>query len=407
MLFMPEPDKSLLDPISNPISNPIISDNINVQGTIQDANARLIAILDAAVDALVIIDGKGNIELFNAAAQKMFLYSKQDIFGKNVKLLMPTAYSNKHDEYLASYLTSGEPKIIGKGRKMKGIKSNGEEFPIFLSIGEVKESSHIQFVGIIRDISEQERDKKEAQESRERLSHASRLSSMGELAAGIAHEMNQPLSAITSYSQASKRLLLATQNNEEKVVAALDKICNQAIRASEVINRLRKFVKKRIAQREPVDLNGLILETVNLAKVDTRILDHQIIVELHQHTQPKLLADPVQIQQVLLNLIRNGIDAMEHIKGAPLRIKSKWLSDELVEVSVVDCGHGMDEEVSNAIFTPFMTTKETGMGMGLTVSQTIIHAHGGNIYYVASQSTGCIFSFSLPATVIKQENIEK
>ena len=390
---MPEPDKSIL--------NKMLLDNTGGQEIIKDANARLNALLDAAVDGLVIIDGKGNIELFNNAAQKMFLYTSHEVLGKNIKMLMPAPFSDEHDKYLSSYLSTGETKIIGKGRKVRGKKSNGEEFPIFLSVGGVKDSSHTQFVGIIRDISEQERDRIEAQESRERLSHASRLSSMGELAAGIAHEMNQPLSAISSYSQASKRLLLNTsQLNEEKVVAALDKICDQAIRASEVINRLRKFVKKRVAQRESVDLNGLILETVNLAKVDTRILDHEVIVELNHHTQPELLADPVQIQQVLLNLIRNGIDAMEHIKGAPLLIQSQWLSDELVEVSVIDCGHGMDEEVSSTIFTPFITTKETGMGMGLPVSQTIIHAHGGRIYYVASQPTGCIFSFSLPATVI-------
>ena len=118
---------------------------------------------------------------------------------------------------------------------------------------------------------------------------------MGELAAGIAHEMNQPLSAISSYSQASKRLLLTTtQDNEQKVVAALDKICDQAIRASEVLNRLRNFVKKRVAQREPVDLNLLIIETVNLAKIDTRILDHEVILELSPNKKPKLLADPVQ-----------------------------------------------------------------------------------------------------------------
>ena len=115
----------------------------------------------------------------------------------------------------------------------------------------------------------------------------------------------------------------------------------------------------------------------------------------------------MQIQQVLLNLIRNGIDAMEHIKGSPLRIQSQWLSDELIEVSVIDCGHGMHEDVSNGIFTPFLTTKETGMGMGLPVSQTIIHAHGGRIYFGPRKPTGCIFSFSLPATVINQKNSEK
>jgi two-component system sensor kinase FixL len=391
MLLMLEPDKSIL--------NHVLSDKNSGQGTIKDANERLIALLDAAVDALVIIDAKGNIELFNHAAQIMFGYSNQEVFGQNIKMLMPAPFSIEHDKYLSCYLASGEAKIIGKGRKVKGKKSNGEEFPIFLSVGEVKDSSHIQFVGIIRDISEQERDRIEASQSRERLSHASRLSSMGELAAGIAHEMNQPLSAISSYAQASKRLLhSATRDSEIKVVAALDKICDQAIRASEVINRLRTFVKKRVAQRETVDLNALIFETVNLAKVDTRIIDHEVILKLCHHNKPQLIADPVQIQQVLLNLIRNGIDAMENIKGAPLRIHSQWLSDKIIEVSVIDCGLGIDEKTSSDIFNPFFTTKEAGMGMGLTVSQNIIHAHGGSIYFGPRKTSGCIFSFSLPAT---------
>ncbi|MFT5924524.1 MAG: two-component system sensor kinase FixL [Paraglaciecola sp.] len=400
MLLMPDPGKSIL--------NQMLSDKASSQGTIKDANERLIALLDAAVDALVIIDGKGNIELFNSAAQKMFGYSQQDVFGKNIKTLMPAPFSVEHDKYLSSYLASGEAKIIGKGRKVRGKKFNGEEFPIFLSVGEVKNSSHIQFVGIIRDISEQERDRIEARESSERLSHASRLSSMGDLAAGIAHEMNQPLSAISSYAQASKRLLQsATKDNKVKVVTALDKICDQAIRASEVINRLRTFVKKRIAQRESVDLNALILETVNLAKVDTRILDHEVLLKLCHDKMPKLLADRVQIQQVLLNLIRNGIDAMEHNKGAPLLIKSHWLSNLMIEVSVIDCGHGIDQKTSRGIFNPFFTTKATGMGMGLSVSQTIIHAHGGDIYFGPGENSGCTFSFSLPATLICQEDMEK
>lgn len=382
-------------------------ENSEGQAPIKDANARLIALLDAAVDALIIIDGKGNVELFNTAAQNMFLYTSQEVLGKNIKMLMPTPFREEHDKYLSSYLSSGESKIIGKGRKVKGKKSNGDEFPIFLSVGEVKESSHTQFVGIIRDISEQENDRIEARESRERLSHASRLSSMGELAAGIAHEMNQPLSAITSYAQASKRLLQSnTEDNKEKVVAALDKICDQAIRASDVIARLRTFVKKRVAQRQSVDLNRLILETVNLAKVDTRILDHEVILELDHQNKPLLSADPVQVQQVLLNLIRNGIDAMEHLKGAPLHINCQWLSDGLIEVSVIDSGVGMDQQTISSIFNPFFTTKESGMGMGLSVSQTIIHAHGGRINFDSSQPSGCIFSFNLPATVISQEDIE-
>jgi two-component system sensor kinase FixL len=392
------PDTSIL--------NQMLPDKTRTQGTIKDANERLIALLDAAVDALVIIDGKGNIELFNAAAQTMFLYAKQEVFGKNIKILMSDPFSNGHDAYLSSYLTSKEAKIISKGREGRGKKSTGEEFPIFLSIGEVKNSSHTQFVGIIRDISAQERDKIEAQESRERLSHASRLNSMGDLAAGIAHEMNQPLSAISSYAQASKRLLQSTtQDNKIMVVAALDKICDQAIRASEVINRLRAFVKTQVVQKEFIDLNKLILETVDLAKIDTRILDHDVILKLDRSKKPKVLADPVQIQQVLLNLIRNGIDAMELIKGAPLRIHSQWLTDVMIEVSIIDYGGGMDKKTSSSIFTPFFTTKETGMGMGLSVSQTIIHAHGGDLYFGPGLTSGYVFSFSLPATLISHEDI--
>jgi two-component system sensor kinase FixL len=393
---MPKTGKSIL--------NRMLSDSDDNKKSNKDVNASLNALFDAVLDGLIIIDKKGNIQLFNSAAQKMFLYSNQEVLDKNIKLLMPKLYDDKRDKYLPSYQNYCDTKVINEGRKVTGKKSNGDEFPIFISVGEVKGSSHVQFVCIIRNISEQERDRVEAQESRERLSHASRLSSMGELAAGIAHELNQPLSAISSYSQASKRLLLSrTQINEEKVAATLDKICDQAIRASEVINRLRSFVKKRVSNRQSVDLNELILETVNLAKVDTRILDFEVIVELNLETQPRLLADPLQIQQVLLSLIRNGIEAMEHVKGAPLRIQCKWLTDGLVEVSVVDCGHGMDEEINNGIFTPFITNKESGMGMGLPVSQTIINAHGGRIYYVAGQPTGCIFSFSLPASIIKKK----
>lgn len=399
MVLMPEPKKTLLQ-------QNLVKDGEG-QTPIKDANARLVALLDAAVDALIIIDGKGNIEVFNTAAQKMFLYTSEEVLGKNIKLLMPTPFKEEHDKYLSSYLTSGESKIIGKGRKVRGKKSNGEEFPIFLSVGEVKESSHTQFVGIIRDITEQENDRIEAQESRDRLSYASKLSSMSELAVGIAHEMNQPLSAITSYAQASKRLLQSsTADNKDKVVAALDKICDQAIRASDVIVQLRAFVKKRAAQRQSVDLNRLIRETVNLAKVEIGILDHEVILELNHKNIPQLSADPLQIQQVLLNLIRNGLDAMEHLKGAPLHIRCRWLSDDLIEVSFMDSGHGMDEKTSNSIFTPFFTTKESGMGMGLSVSQTIIHAHGGRLYFDSNHPSGCIFSFSLPATAINQEGME-
>ncbi len=396
-------DKNTTETSTQPMSSKDISDE-----AIRDANARLISILNAAVDALVIIDQHGKIELVNAATEMMFLYTREELIGQNVNLLMPSHFKDKHNQYISSYIASRKPKVIGKGRMLQATKSDGSEFPVFISVGEVQASSHTQFVGIIRDISLEEKSRIEIQEIRDKLAHVSGLNSMGELAAGIAHEINQPLSAISSYAQASKRMILSPESdNKELVISALDKICNQAIRANEVINHLRSLVKKRVAQRQNVLLNTLINETVSLAKVDTRILDHDIILDLTSSKPPELNVDPIQIQQVLLNFIRNAIDAMEDSKGMPLTIRSHWLSDEVVEVSVIDSGHGMDANMSDNVFTPFFTTKETGMGMGLAISQTIIHAHGGRIYCKPNVPKGSIFSFSLSIAASSQKNSEQ
>lgn len=369
-----------------------------------DSNARLLALLNAAVDAFVIIDERGTIELFNHAAEMMFGYSCNDVLGKNVAILMPSDIASQHDNYLMNYIQTSDSKVIGKSRKVMGRKFDGNEFPINISVGEVLESSHRQFVGIIRDMSEQEKIKAEAQENRERLSHAARLNAAGELAAGIAHEMNQPLTAITSYAQASRRLLRTPNDgNLSRVKGALDKICDQALRTSEVLNQLRTFVKKRTGDRKHIELNQTIRETINLAQIDTRISQHNVILELEENNQPILLANQVQIQQVLLNLIRNGLDAMEKMEGSPLKITSQWLSEQTIEVSVIDCGDGLEENISKQVFTPFYTTKETGMGMGLPISQTIIHAHGGDIYIKNTNDSLTNFSFSLPATSMKSE----
>jgi two-component system sensor kinase FixL len=380
----------------------------NDKQAIKDANERLIATLNATPDAFIIIDKSGIIELVNATTETMFLYSSEELLGHNISMLMPEPLKNAHDGYISAYLQSGEANIIGKGRKLHAVKSNGHQFPIFLSVGEVKGSSHIQFVGLIRDITEQEKSQAALTQSQEKLAQATRLSSMGELAAGIAHEINQPLAAISSYAQASKRMINSSETDHTKTISeTLDKICDQALRANEVINRLRNLVKRHVAQRQKVNLFSLIHETVNLAKIDKRMLDHEIILGIEESRAIELFVDPIQIQQVLLNLIRNAVDAMEQVKGAPLHIQCRWVSTKDIEVSVIDYGKGIDADESNSIFAPFYTTKETGMGMGLSVSQTIIHGHGGRIYYSSNQAKGSVFSFSLPVLTENQSGIEK
>jgi len=375
---------------------------------IKDASARLIAIIDASPDAFIIIDQDGKIELINAAVESMFLYSRKELMGQNVNMLIPGSLKNAHDDYLSSYKKSGKSNIIGTGRKLRAKKSDGQEFPIYLSVGEVKHSSHIQFVGIIRDISSEEQYQATLIDNQQKLMQAARLSSMGELAAGITHEINQPLSAISNYAQASKRLLNSPDTDHTKTIyKALDTIDKQAQRASDFIIGLKALANKHASQRKRVRLLPLMEETVMLAKLDARVLNHEIILHLQESQDIEVLADPIQIQQVLLNLIRNALDAIEQIKDSPILIKATRLSSSDIEISVIDCGKGIDKQTTEQIFTPFFTTKESGMGIGLAVCKTIINAHGGRIYFVANDPKGCIFSFSLPTFKQSQQQAKE
>lgn len=372
-----------------------------------DANAKLNALLNATVDAIIIINHLGTIELFNAAAERMFGYESVSVVGKNVKVLMPEPYQKEHDQYLNHYMQTKEKRIIGMGREVKALKSNGDIFPIELSVGEVRYASHKQFVGIIRDISEQVKARSEAIDNRERLAHVTRLTTMGEMAAGIAHEINQPLSAITSYAHASRNMLEAcneidSKNHErqQKILSTLEKISDQAIRAGEVISRLRDFVKQKKEQRAQVDLNWLIYETVKLAEVDTRLLDHGIELQLTNTPEAQINADSVQVQQVLFNLIRNAIDAMDNQLNEPVCIRTQWLDKDTIEVSVSDTGYGVTEDNRSKLFNPFFSTKKTGMGIGLSISHSIIVAHGGDLRHCHGVAKGSVFAFTLPASPI-------
>jgi len=361
--------------------------------------ATLQALLDAAVDGIITIDPNGVINAVNASAERIFKYVSDDLIGKNISMLMPSPYSEHHDEYLADYARTREPKIIGKGRTVVGLKSDGVTFPVELSVGEISTSAGIQgFIGIVRDISARVQAEDDARQNREQLAHVTRLNSMGEMAAGIAHEVNQPLTAIASYSQACRHLLNQAEPQVIKVQEVLKKIDDQAIRASEVIQRLRRFVKKRDGEFDNVNIQELISDTLALAKTDTRLLDFPVEVNIYPEVNP-VLVDAIQVQQVLLNLIRNGVDAMSTAPGS----REKKLSIEVlmhdpdgVEVIVRDFGPGLSEEAISKLFHPFYTTKSSGMGIGLCVSRSIVRAHGGDLWYQAPQKgNGAEFHFTL------------
>jgi two-component system sensor kinase FixL len=487
------------------------------------------AVLDAAVDAIVVIDHIGTIQEFSQAAQRVFGYAPEEIIGRNVRELMPEPYHSEHDGYLQRYVGSRDPHIIGVGREVRAKRKDGSVFPCDLAVGQVSGVEPPRFIGFIRDITARKQaeellrrsetelrlaqelanlgnyvmhiggsapdyfspqlhrilgvqpgdpavvreeflgkwvhptDRKrvgaefermdagrsaldieyqvvlrdgtvkhlhhlaqavfgpdgklqkyvgtihditdrrhaedEARVLQERLTHFSRLSTMGEMAAGLAHEINQPLSAIATYAQACQRLIRLPEPEIDDVVSALEQINAQALRAGEVIRRLRNFVKNREVKREPVNCARLLEDLRTLAETDARL--HNIRLRLDcQEPLPTVYADPIQLQQVILNLVRNAIDAMV---DAPedrreVVLMTREAADGEVEVTVIDHGTGLAPEATEHLFNPFFTTKAAGTGLGLAISRSIVRAHGGRLWHTPNDDCGVRFHFTLPVS---------
>ncbi len=359
------------------------------------------AILDTAVDAIIIIDEQGTIESFNQAATRMFGHDPEQVLGRNVSLLMDEPYRSQHHLYLRRYLDSGDPRIIGFGRELEALHADGHSFPIYLAVSEIDITDRRRFTGIVRDLSEQRASREALAEQREKLAHVGRLSTMGEMTASIAHEINQPLTAISMYAQAGLKLL-DHGGDLTKLQGALEKLNVQALRAGAVIERIQRFARAQEGVRQFVNVNELIRDLLKLAETDARLHDIELSLELDEHLTrqpPDFYADAIQIQQVILNLIRNAIDAMNEIDcryGRRILIRSSLLEGERVEVSVADLGPGVAESEVDLLFTPFHTTKKEGMGMGLSICRSIITDHGGELDYFDNEGPGATFYFRLP-----------
>jgi len=365
-----------------------------------EREAELMAILRTAVDAIVLMDANGRIEIVNAAAEKLFGYSQAELAGQPVEILMAEPHRSRHTGYLQRYLATGAARIIGIGRELEACTRDGRRIPIHLSVSEIRlEGSH-RFTGFIRDLSEQRATRETIAEQRERLAHVGRLSTMGEMTASIAHEINQPLTAISMYAQSGLKLLQRSDPDLAKLGMALEKLNTQTLRAGAIIERIQRFTRAQDSQRESVEINTLMRELVKLAEGDARLHDLELDFDLATGL-PLLLADPIQLQQVALNLIRNAIDAMNEIgcaNGRCIRIATAALPDGRVEVAVTDQGPGVAEDQTDLLFTPFHTTKKEGMGMGLSICRTIIAEHGGILGFRprSDDTPGAEFYFTLP-----------
>jgi two-component system sensor kinase FixL len=373
---------------------------IQAAASTRDALAReahLASILDTVPDAMIVIGEDGIVQSFSSAAERLFGYSAAEVIGKNVKMLMPSPYRENHDDYLRRYMRTGERRIIGIGRVVVGERRDGSTFPMELAVGEMRSSDRHFFTGFIRDITQRQKSEARLQELQSELVHVSRLTAMGQMASALAHELNQPLLAIVGYMKGSRRLLESgAADRSDSLRDAMDKAGDQALRAGQIIRRLREFVGRGDSERRVESVKKLIEEASALALVGTK--DQGVRVRFQFDPAVDLvLVDKVQIQQVLLNLLRNAVEAMEASQRRELVISTAAGDGEMVAVSVADTGSGIAQDLMAQLFQPFVTNKRHGMGVGLSICRTIVEAHGGEITVEPNPDGGTVFRFTVRA----------
>ena len=386
--------------------------------------AHLRSILETVPDAMIVIDERGYILSFSAAAERMFGFLEDEVLGENVSMLMPSPDRERHDGYLDRYLRAGERRIIGIGRVLTARHRDGATFPIELSVGEARIGDDRVFTGFIRDLTERQEAELRVHDLQSVLAHVQRVSEMGTLATSLAHELNQPLTAIANYVETARDMLLQNAENIATIESlvdqqalgdggsaarellktnaetiaivreALDECASQSVRAGQIVRRLRDFISRGDTERRIESLQRLITEASALALVGAGDQNIEVDVRLDPVTD-RVLVDRIQIQQVLLNLIRNAIEAMADSAVRRLLVYSEREVGGFVRVTVADSGPGLADDIAERLFEPFRSTKSSGMGLGLSISAAIVEAHGGRIWAEPSKLGGTAFHFTV------------
>lgn len=363
-----------------------------------DYRARFEALITAAADGILVVDAAGLVQVYNAACEQIFGYPARDVVGRSVSMLLPPDYQAKYNTYLETARLTGRERTFDSTMTVVGQRRDGTTFPMHLSIGEGSSPDGNILVVIVRDMTERQNSERRAQELQQELLHVSRLSAMGEMSSALAHEVNQPLAAISNYLKAAQRTLAThTDLSSLKVRDMLEKAIAQTTRAGQVIRRLRDFIEKGITDREVEDLNLVINEAMGLALLGAVEAGVHATVVLDP-AGPRVLIDKIQIQQVVLNLVRNSIEALQETTRRELTIRTS-VEGDYAQVTVTDTGPGLAPEVAARLFEPFVTTKGAGMGIGLSISKTIIEGHGGRLWATPNLDTGVAFHFNIPLAV--------
>lgn len=383
-----------------------ISEMHNTLAEVEQSTSVLQSILATVPDPMVVMDEKCRVTSFSAAAEQLFGYTEGELLGQNIKILMPAPYHEEHDNYVEHYIRTGEKRIIGIGRTVEGKKKDGTIFPLRLAVGEARTGEHRLFTGFIIDMTETRNTQAELQALQTDLLHSSRLSAVGTLASALAHEINQPLSAITNYLSAARDMLdSGVEANKDLLCEALRESVSESLRAGTIVRRLREFVAKGEINRETLSIAQLVEDATTLGLVGAYDKGIECSIAIDPDTN-HIFADRVQIQQVMINLMRNAIEAMTDSPVKHLNIAVRSVPNDKVEIAISDTGSGIDPEIAGKIFDPFTSTKGSGMGLGLSICRTIIEAHEGTISAEPSAEGGTIFRITLLKSHEEQSDVK-
>ena len=379
-----------------------ITEHRAAEEALRTRESHLASILSTVPDSMVVIDDAGVILSFSAAAERLLGYTEAEIKGQNVSILMPSPDRERHDGYLHRYLKTGEKRIIGTGRVVFGRRKDGSTFPMELSIGETLEGPQRLFTGFIRDLTERRRTEEQLELLQSELMHVSRVSAMGTMASTLAHELNQPITAIANYAQALRDLMNEPRPDDLPMVQeALEDTAKEALRAGNIVRRLRDFVARGDVEKSIEKLPELINEAAVLGLLGAREKGVETYFDIDPYASP-VLADKVQIQQVLINLIRNAVEAMGESEVRKLTIVSRADQSGFVRVTVSDTGPGVAPDMVEQLFTAFVSTKAEGMGLGLSICRTIVEGNGGRIWMEPRPGGGTEFHFTLARAQVEE-----
>ena len=359
------------------------------------------SILDTVPDAMLVADEDGRILAYSRAAEKLLQWTKEEVIGQNVAVLMPADEREARDTDVKRFGGTGEGAVIGPIRIVTAQRRDGSSVSVELSVGEAFWNGRKFLAIVMRDLSERQAVETRLRAVQAELVHISRLSAMGEMATGLAHELNQPLTAISNFLKGGQRLL-ELENPQSRALAAMSRAADESLRAGDIIRRLRDFVARGDSDRCVESLRKLSEEAIALALMGAR--ERGVIARVRwTAAADAVLVDKIQVQQVVLNLVRNAIEAMEDSNVRELNLSTSQGEHGMALVSVSDTGAGISPGIASQLFKPFVTTKGSqGMGVGLSICRTIIESHGGRIWAEPNPSGGTVFRFTLPRAVLEE-----